>query len=210
MSLYITGHSLVRRRFTPRVVAEFSKVIDDAYSRVKVTGQGGLTMPRLRRQVRDMSLYITGHSFVRRSFTPRVVAEFSKAIDDAYSRVKVAGQGGLTVPRLRRQVIADIGEYLREISERTAGRGSSRDIAHNAASRRSASELTTLLASRLRGGPTRCQPSRDGSGRRDDASHDMATCWWAKQYAISSTLRRAHGPARRGRLHQVREKSGAA
>ena len=93
MSLYITGHSLVRRSFTPRVIAEFSKVIDDAYSRLKVAGQGGLTMPRLRRQVRDMSLYITGHSLVRRSFTPRVVAEFSKVIDDAYSRVKVAGQG---------------------------------------------------------------------------------------------------------------------
>ena len=85
-------------------------------------------MPRLRRQVRDMSLYIIGHSFVRRSFTPKVVAEFSKVIDDAYSRVKVTGQGGLIVPRLRRQVhdierfcasvvIADIGEYLREISE---------------------------------------------------------------------------------------------
>ena len=54
MSLYIIGHSLVRRSFTPRVVAEFSKVIDDAYSRVKVTGQGGLTMPRLRRQVHDI------------------------------------------------------------------------------------------------------------------------------------------------------------
>ena len=51
-----------------------------------------------------MSLYIIGHSFVRQSFTPRVVAEFSKVIDDAYSRVEVAGQGGLTVPRLRRQV----------------------------------------------------------------------------------------------------------
>ena len=57
MSLYINGHSFVRRRFTPRVVAEFSKVIDDAYSRVKVAGQGGLTVPRLRRQVRDIERF---------------------------------------------------------------------------------------------------------------------------------------------------------
>ena len=40
--------------YTPRVVAEFIKVIDDAYSRVKVACQGGLTAPRLRRQLRDM------------------------------------------------------------------------------------------------------------------------------------------------------------
>ena len=73
-----------------------------------------------------MSPNITGHSFVRRSFTPRVVAEFIKVIDDAYSRVKVACQGGLTVPRLRHQ--------LRDMyfSERT-GRGSGRDIAHHTA-----------------------------------------------------------------------------
>ena len=38
-------------------------------------------------------------------------------------------------------------------------------------------------------------------------SHDMATCWWAKQYAISSTLQRAHG---HGRLHQNCEKGAAA
>ena len=58
--------------------------------------------------------------------------------------------------------------------------------------RRSASEVTTSLASRLRGGPTRRQPSRDGSGLRDATSHDMATCWWPKQHAISSTRWRAH------------------
>ena len=58
--------------------------------------------------------------------------------------------------------------------------------------RRSASEVTTSLASRLRGGPTRRQPSRDGSGPRDAMSHDMATWWWPKQHAISSTRWRAH------------------
>ena len=97
--------------------------------------------------ISTIPLYITGHSFIRRSFTPRVVAEFSKVIDDAYSKVKVAGKGVQTVPWLGCQlrdierfgasvVITDIGtndlspssldpkklpedivEYLREISE---------------------------------------------------------------------------------------------
>ena len=80
-----------------------------------------------------MSLYIIGHSFVRQSFTRRVVAKFSKVIGDAYSIVKVAGQGGLTVPRLRRQV-RDIERFVacrygghRRVStgdQRAAGRGS--------------------------------------------------------------------------------------
>ena len=112
-------------------------------------------------------------------YTPRVVAEFIKVIDDAYSRVKVACQWGLTAPRLRRQ--------LRDMyfSER-AGCGSGRDIAHHAVIQRSASEVSTSLASRLRGGPTRRQPSRDVT------IHDMATCWCPKQHAIASTRWRAH------------------
>ena len=54
--------------------------------------------------------------------------------------------------------------------------------------RRCASEVTTSL----RGGLTRRQTSRDGSGPRDAMSHGMATCWWPKQHAISSTRWRAH------------------
>ena len=73
-----------------------------------------------------------------------------------------------------------------------AGCGSGRVIDHPATIRRSASEVTTSLASRLRRGPTRHQQSRDGTGPRDATSHDMATCWWPKQHAISSTRRRAH------------------
>ena len=51
---------------------------------------------------------------------------------NAYSRMKVASQEGLTVLRLRRD-------------QRAAGRGSGRDIAHHAAIRRSTSEVTTTL-----------------------------------------------------------------
>ena len=60
--------------------------------------------------ISKMSLYIIGHSFIKRSFTSSVIAEFRKGVDDAFTRVKVAGHRGLTVPQLK-NLLPDIQRF---------------------------------------------------------------------------------------------------
>ena len=115
-------------------------------------------MPQLRRQLNDIERF--GASVVIADIGPNNLSPSS------LDQMKLA---------------EDIVEYLGD--QRAAGRESGRDIARHAAIRISASEVTTSLESRLRGGPTRHQPSRDGSGPRDAMSHDIVRCWWPKQYA---------------------------